>query len=81
VIRNLWGRVEKLVFSIYQTSTPTTCESNRSDRSEIILSDAEDVHLLGINTVEYERSIKTGVRAPKTINTYEFSADSEQSSL
>jgi hypothetical protein len=43
------------------TSTPTTCESNRPDRPEIILSDAEDVHLLGINTVEYERSIEDRV--------------------
>jgi hypothetical protein len=62
------------------TSTPATCESNRPDRSVIILPDAEDVHLLGIDTVEYER--KTGVKGtPKTMNTYEFSADSEQSSL
>jgi hypothetical protein len=64
------------------TSTPATCESNRPDRSVIILPDAEDVHLLGIDTVgiraEYQdRSEGT----PKTINTYDFSADSEQSSL
>jgi hypothetical protein len=64
------------------TSTPTTCESNKPDRPEIILSDAEDVHLLGINTVEYERRIKTGVKGtPRTINTYDVSADIAQSSL
>jgi hypothetical protein len=47
---------------------------------KLFLPDAEDVHLLGIDNVEYER--KTGVKGtPKTVNTYEFSADSEQSSL
>jgi hypothetical protein len=28
---------------------------------KLFLPDAEDVHLLGIDTVEYERSIKEGV--------------------
>jgi hypothetical protein len=58
------------------TSTPSTRENNRIG-SDIYLSDAEDVHLLG-NTVGYKWSIKTTSRM---INTYDFSARSEQSSL
>jgi hypothetical protein len=58
------------------------CASNRQDQPKRFAPDAEDVHLLSINIVEYERSIKTGVKGiPRTINTYDFSADSEQSSL
>jgi hypothetical protein len=46
------------------------------------LPDAEDAHLLGIDTVEYKPNIKTGMKGtPRTINTYDFSADSEQLSL
>jgi hypothetical protein len=61
------------------TSTPSTRESNRQIGQKLFLPDAEDVHLLSINTVEYERSIKTGVKGtPRTINRYDFSADSEQ---
>ena len=75
-------KLDGILQSMGLTSTPPLCESNRPDRSEIILPDAEDVHLLGIDTVEYKRSIKTGVKGtPKTINTYDVSADSEQSSL
>jgi hypothetical protein len=49
---------------------------------KLFLPDAKDVPLLSINTVEYARRIKTGVKGtPRTINTYDFSADSEQRSL
>ena len=41
------------------SATPATCESNSRIGQKLFLSDAEDVHLLGINTVEYERRIKT----------------------
>jgi hypothetical protein len=57
VIRNLWGRVEKPVFSIYQTSTASTVSATGWIGQKLFLPDAEDVHLLSINTVEYERSI------------------------
>jgi hypothetical protein len=58
------------------------CASNRQDQPKIFWPDAEDVHLLGVNTVEYDRSIRTGVKGtPRRENTYDVSADSEQSSL
>ena len=47
------------------TSTPSACEGNRQIGQKLLLPDAEDVHLLSIDTVEYERSIKTGVREPQ----------------
>jgi hypothetical protein len=39
---------------------------------KLFLPDAEDVHLLSINTVEYETGVKG---TPRTINRYDVSAD------
>ena len=78
----IFQKLDGFLQSMGLSSTPTTCESNSRIGQKLFLSDAEDAHLLGIDTVEYERSIKTGVKGTsKTINTYDFSADSEQSSL
>ena len=62
-------------------ATPTTCESNSRIGQKLFLPDAEDAHLLGIDAVEYERSIKDWSEGNRKINTYDFSADSEQLSL